>query len=217
MQLELTNFTCLDQTLAVREAPKLRGYFADKYTEIVEMHHHTESGFLYDYPKVQYKVIKGRPTIIGIGECAKLVRQLALQEDAIQIDNQILEMAQKHIETMQHELEVTTQVLYYKFETPYMALNQSNYKIYKTADFFEQEALLKKILIGNILSFAKAMGYFVEKEIKVQIQLKPIMVKYKNNEMLAFKGEFYTNINLPSYIGLGKSVSRGFGTIKQIR
>jgi len=34
--------------------------------------------------------------------------------------------------------------------------------------------------------------------------------------MLAFNIEFKTNVFLPNFIGLGKGVSIGFGTIKQI-
>jgi len=34
--------------------------------------------------------------------------------------------------------------------------------------------------------------------------------------MVGFKETFAVNFELPNYIGLGKSVSRGFGTIKRI-
>jgi hypothetical protein len=34
--------------------------------------------------------------------------------------------------------------------------------------------------------------------------------------MKGFKGTFAVNFELPDYIGLGKSVSRGFGTIKRV-
>ena len=33
--------------------------------------------------------------------------------------------------------------------------------------------------------------------------------------MIGFFGTFQVNFNLPDYIGLGKSISRGFGTIKK--
>jgi hypothetical protein len=35
--------------------------------------------------------------------------------------------------------------------------------------------------------------------------------------MTGFKGMFAVNFELPDYIGLGKSVSRGFGTIKRLK
>jgi len=35
--------------------------------------------------------------------------------------------------------------------------------------------------------------------------------------MLGFLGEFEVNFDIPDYLGIGKSVSRGFGTVKKIK
>ena len=32
----------------------------------------------------------------------------------------------------------------------------------------------------------------------------------------AFKARFYLNVDLPDFVGLGKSVSKGFGTIRRV-
>ena len=37
--------------------------------------------------------------------------------------------------------------------------------------------------------------------------------RYKNVKLQGFDLVFKTNVSLPDYIGLGKSVSQGFGTI----
>jgi hypothetical protein len=37
----------------------------------------------------------------------------------------------------------------------------------------------------------------------------------KGVEIATFKGEFMVNFLIPDYFGLGKSVSRGFGTVKR--
>jgi len=48
----------------------------------------------------------------------------------------------------------------------------------------------------------------------VHLETRPARVSmFKNQEMLTFQGKFVTNAVLPDYVGLGKSVSRGFGTI----
>ncbi|MDD3175568.1 MAG: CRISPR-associated endonuclease Cas6 [Candidatus Nanoarchaeia archaeon] len=36
-------------------------------------------------------------------------------------------------------------------------------------------------------------------------------------EILAFKGDFKINFILPDYIGLGKSVSRGYGNVRKVK
>ncbi|MCX8190567.1 MAG: CRISPR-associated endonuclease Cas6, partial [Candidatus Diapherotrites archaeon] len=41
-------------------------------------------------------------------------------------------------------------------------------------------------------------------------------VRVHGNTFEAFKGMFEANISLPDYIGLGKSVSKGFGTIRTV-
>ena len=97
-----------------------------------------------------------------------------------------------------------------------MGLSQSNYKKYKElVDENEKRKFLAKILTGNILSFAKGVDWWIEEKIIVMPELEEITVNFKGNKMLAFKGHFYANIYLPEHIGLGKSTSRGFGTIKR--
>ena len=48
---------------------------------------------------------------------------------------------------------------------------------------------------------------------KVNVEEKS--TQFKENKMIAFSGSFIVNALLPDEIGLGKSVSRGFGTIKR--
>ena len=38
-------------------APMIRGYFANKYNEIEQMHNHKDDKFIYRYPHIQYKVL----------------------------------------------------------------------------------------------------------------------------------------------------------------
>ena len=107
----------------------------------------------------------------------------------------------------------------YNFITPWLGLSQKNYKKYRNdyldASAKEKMKFLKKLIIGNILSFAKGVDWWVEGEIVVEAKLEEVSVKFKNEEMIGFKGYFYSNIYLPEFIGLGKSTSRGFGTIRR--
>ena len=34
--------------------------------------------------------------------------------------------------------------------------------------------------------------------------------------MIGFKGYFYVNFEIPNDLGIGKSISRGFGTVKKV-
>jgi len=51
---------------------------------------------------------------------------------------------------------------------------------------------------------------------KIDHKLKEIKVNLKGKSMTAFTGIFKTNFYLPDYLGIGKSVSRGFESIRRI-
>lgn len=101
----------------------------------------------------------------------------------------------------------------------WLAFNEENYK--KFAEIVtpaEKNTFLEKILTGNILSFAKGVGYNVEKNFVVHIQhiQRDYFAKYKGTGLQAFDLTFRTNFFLPDFIGLGKGVSTGFGVIKSL-
>jgi hypothetical protein len=106
----------------------------------------------------------------------------------------------------------------YEFLSPWMALNQKNYSTFiKLNTFEEKKALLKRILIGNILSMAKYLGCHLEPDQRIQSDLnfRQLRTTLKGKSMLGFEGTFKTNFHLPDYSALGKSVSRGYGCIKK--
>ena len=198
-------------------APLIRGYFANKYSEIEEMHNHHSYKFIYKYPNIQYKVLDKNPVLLGIDEGAKIIQQNEIfLEDVLKIGKEEIISNQREIACKKVKLGITDKIIKYKFMTPWLALNQNNIKKYNQADIIEKDKILQKILIGNILSFSKGMGYTVDEIIKVKLNLKQRDVKFKGNDMKGFVGEFYTNFQIPDNFALGKSISRGFGTIKSI-
>ncbi|MEL6393125.1 MAG: CRISPR-associated endonuclease Cas6, partial [Bacteroidota bacterium] len=42
---------------------------------------------------------------------------------------------------------------------------------------------------------------------------RPAKAYFRGQQMQMFWGEFMTNVKVPSLLGLGKSTSRGFGTV----
>jgi len=204
--------------LRTRDGHKLRGYFGQLFKERSELlHNHLGGGeFRYEYPKVQYKVIERTPYLVGVEEGADLLRELFLKIKELKIDGTTYPVHQKNIEGRNRQVGITEQQKKYQFETLWMAMNQKNYERYKEADMLEKRELLERILIGNCLSFFKSIDHFVEHQINISGSFNEKSTRFKNNRMLAFEGMFTANVNLPDYIGLGKAVSRGFGTIKQV-
>lgn len=202
--------------LATRNAHKLRGFFGNLFEEYSPLlHNHLQSGeTAYRYPLVQYKILQGTPTLVGLDEGANLLIQLFLKIKNLDINGQSIPVLQKNIESRQVAIGVVSDLHHYQFATLWMALNQNNYAGFIKESEQQQMQHLKAILIGNILSFYKAMGYHAESTILANLKIRAQKeTLFKNNTMLAFDAEFVTNNLLPGSIGIGKSVARGFGTI----
>ncbi|MBM7624060.1 CRISPR-associated endonuclease Cas6 [Sporohalobacter salinus] len=211
----------LKEKLSLNYGHKLRGFFANKFENVL-FHHHKENGDLkYSYPLIQYKIINGKPTVIGLDKGAKLVGDKFLDVENLTLAGKKYTQIEKRLNVIDEEMKVVTNLempkFKYKFYSPWMGLNQTNYKKYlneiKNGDCNRQREFFKKIIIGNILTFAKGVNWWIENTIKVVPNLDPIDVKFKNKDMTGFTGEFCSNVSLPQYIGLGKSTARGFGTI----
>jgi hypothetical protein len=217
MHINFTEIQFPELQLKTRDAHKLRGYFGNLFKEHSPMlHNHMGSGEqAYQYPMVQYKVLKGTPVLIGLDKGARLLVDLFLQIKELDIDDEIYPVNQKNIGGKKVELRVDNDLHEYEFQTLWMPLNQINHRKYVNGSSDEKENLLKSILTGNILSFYKSFDYRVNKQIMVKPNLNERTTKFKDNTMFAFEGSFTTNAILPNHIGIGKAVSRGFGTVKK--
>ncbi len=217
-QIPVTIIRFPEITLSTRDAHKLRGYFAEWFRQYSDyFHNHNPDGTpIYRYPLIQYKVIQHTPTLTGIAEGAEVLTKKFLNIRELNIGDQSIPVYQKNIENQQVEPGVKDDLFEYQFATLWMALNQDNYPKYKQLSSDDQKQMLKNILTANILSFFKGIDHQEDQKINVTLKVQPKETQFKNKTMLAFSGSFVSNALLPSYIGLGKSVARGFGSIVKI-
>jgi len=215
MQIKISTIKFPELSLHTRDAHKLRGYFGNLFKEHSPLlhNHFSDGSHRYAYPLVQYKVINKIPFLVGLNEGAELLTSLFLEIKELIIDETKYHVYSKNIENRIHDIDVTDDLYQYEFTTLWMALNQGNHKKYISLDESKKKIMLKKILTGNILSFYKGMDFFTDKQIMLTTDLQEKQTKFKDNKMMAFSGNFTTNAVLPDLIGLGKAVSRGFGTI----
>lgn len=218
--LPLTTITFPEIALRTRDAHKLRGFFGDFFKEHSPLlHNHYDDGTLrYAYPLVQYKVLDHVPTLVGLGEGATLLAQLFLRVRELDIDSYAFPVLAKHIRHEQAPVGPVDDLLTYRFQTLWMALNQTNYREHIDLDDDGRQQQLQRILRNNMLAFLKSADAYRPDMERILVKLNTRSVthtQFKNQSMLAFTGSFITNVQLPDGIGLGKSVSRGFGTIKR--
>ena len=205
-----------DLDLEVRDTPKLRGSVASKFPGFSLLHHHIEKDkFLYQYPRIQYKVINGTPMIIGIEEGIDVLKKIYFDIGELKLNCSYKTNLHSEIEMTVSEKKFgySDDFIEYKFVTPWMALNQRNHNRFINNTEENNNKLLESILVGNILSLTKSLGYRIEARIYARQKLTKRNVKFKNKTMTSFYGNFAVNFNIPDYWGIGKSVSRGFGTI----
>ena len=207
-----------DLKLQPADGHKIRGYFANWWRDKSDLlHNHTADGAsIYRYPLVQYKVLGRTPTIVGLGEGARLLVDMFLNLEELVIREDTYPLANKHIRSKQMEVGAAGEMINYQFISPWMALNQENFAAWQQAGPEEQQNILHAILVRNMLSFFKAADIWIDDQIIVQMDIKPVMTHFKNREMIAFKGRFSANVHLPDFIGLGKSTSRGYGVIQRV-
>ena len=215
MNLEVCTVKYSELKLKNRDAEKIRGYIGNRYIDNNLLHNHDDNKFIYRYPLVQYKVIDNIPTIIGINEAANIVAKIGLFEDELIIRDVSYDINKKEINKENFEFGCTDDYIEYEFVTPWIAINQKNRAEYQYGNEIKKEEILKKVLIGNIISMSKGLGYTVSKQLICWINVEEKRVKLKGITHVGFVGKFKVNFKIPDYLGLGKSVSRGFGTIKK--
>jgi hypothetical protein len=210
--------TC-NEYLNLHDGRFLRGIFARQYPNRPEFHGHGLTGLVYEHPRIQYKVVNGRGLIVGLHEGAFL---LQIAEIPVR-----LRLGSKQVNVVGVDRVVRTvpfglaeQRFEYEFVTPWVALNEDNHVRFQAARVRgkeETDELMRRVLIGNLLSMSKGLGYEVPGPIDASVSvgepreviLKPGVV------LLGFSGRFRTNFLVPQIWGIGKQSARGFGTVQK--
>lgn len=202
-----------------RDAHKLRGYFGNAFrAHSPLLHNHLEDGSLrYGYPMIQYKIVKGVPTILGVGDGAELLIEIFADVTELNINGQKLRAEEKELRVDPVDAGfLSGDLVTYEFETLYMPFSQEVYQRYRETE--DRRSFLKKSLQGHLLMALKGLGIWLEHDQRVVAEpnLEATLTNFKNQRMTAFRGSFVTNVRLPELIGIGRSTSRGFGTLRYL-
>jgi hypothetical protein len=204
------------------EISSFRSAIIDKVGKdnILFHHHLDDKRYLYKYPLIQYKLIRKQPTIICIGEGVdEIHKYFEIPGWDIVVNGRLIKMQIARLEMNQFVMQVWNKTFNYSLRN-WIALNQENYKKYNEKPTMADKLnFLESTLKGNILAFAKGIGWNVDKLIELNIieMRENRMVKVKEKKLMGFNLDFRTNVFLPNYIGLGKIVSKGYGIVKSIR
>ena len=201
---------------------KFRGYVGNVFSEYDLIHNHDSvtGKHIYRYPLIQFKIIDKTPCIIALTKKAvQIFTEIFMNMDEMIIGGEKIPVQEKDLKIETVEFGYSQETFVYRFLSPWIALNQKNHHLYQHIETeTEKKDMLKKILTGNILSMSKSLGLHlnIDQRIRVDHDLNSVKAFLKGKQMIGFKGIFKSNFQLPDGTGLGKSVSRGFGTIKRI-
>jgi hypothetical protein len=203
--------------LSTAEIPKFRGaVIASLEQNNILYHNHDDKGVIYKYPRIQYKRLHQKAAIVAINEGVEAIHELFTSKNFLfKIGKREEEMQMQSINIYETDLDFCEDMKGYRLRN-WLPLNSENYNEFQSMDRLADKVLfLEEKLIGNLLSFFTSIGFRAEEQIKLSITdiLDQRLARYKNVKLMAFDVEFKTNLNLPSYIGLGKSASIGFGTL----
>ncbi len=200
---------------------KFRGFVGNAFKNHDLIHNHDlKTGKpIYRYPLIQFKLIDKTPAIIAITDKAvSIFSEIFMKLDKIIIEDTVIPVFEKDLKVEEVEFGYSDEIFMYEFASPWIGLNQKNFKKYNEAGREEKNEMLKRVMTGNILSMSKYLDCWLSKDQKIKIdhKLKEIKVNLKGKSMTGFNGIFKTNFCLPDYLGIGKSVSRGFGVVRRV-
>lgn len=183
----------------------------------VLFHNHEEDGRLrYSYPLIQYKCIQHKAAILCLGEGTEAVGEFfAACQFNVRLGERETTLEVESVKANQSLVQIWDNLFTYRI-CRWLPLNQENYEAYTNlSGLVEQCSFLERILIGNLLSFASGIELYFGRKVECHITdlSDSYAVWYKGTKLMAFDAEFRCNVSLPDYVGLGKGVSLGMGTV----
>ena len=218
MNLKTLTLTLRSDRPVEEDAAKLRGFFATRFNEYALLHQHVTDKLIYRYPLIQYKMLQGSPLVLGINEGAEVLKEIYDKFDEIKLGERSYSIMERGVILKSEEFGCCPEIHSYRFATPWLALNQRNYPRYLDASWQERKDLLRRILVGNILSSSKGLGYVAKEHIRLEVgRMQDEICLLKGAKVTGIRGEFTTDFAIPELMGLGKSVSRGFGAVTRLK
>ena len=200
----------------VRKTPyQVKGVFMRQYPDedIIPMLNGTYRD-RYLYPRVQVKILNEQIYLIGINEGFDSVMSLYEKLQSLDFGNITFDVEDCDIESINNQFIPSEKLLHYRFITPWVALNHMTGGKYKFLTNQEKPSYLNKLLGQNIIFLAREVGINLDQDILTKVKVASLFPgPVDDNKWGAFMGEFKTNFVLPSYIGIGNGITRGFGTI----
>ena len=207
--------------LCLNEVPLFRGAILKCIrddTHLLFHNHVDDDHFRYGYPKVQYKSLSMHAGILCLAEGVdEMERLMKVFDKTMWIGQRKVLLDGGQAWTQETDVEIGDKAFYRI--TDWLPLNGENNDAFFRLQTDEQRFdILQRILVGNILSFAKGFSIFFTEQVQCEIQSIDgfRMIECKSVWMKSFDVVFSCNVRLPDFIGLGKHASFGCGVVTHL-
>jgi len=166
------------------------------------------------YPRIQVKILNEQIYLVGIKDGADPVLEMTKELKLLNFGNITFNILDIDVEESIDQFKHVDQLLRYRFVSPWVALSKNTQNRYKFLKNKDRIAFLNRLLGQNIVFLAREMKVELNEKVYTKLRLDSLFPKpvYENN-WGSFSGEFQTNFVLPSYIGVGNGITRGYGAI----
>ena len=196
---------------------ELRSFLNKKLAEYSALHMDDADRFLHRYPVLQCKQLKSDLIVTGISQGAGCLCQLTADGTMLGTGGSTCRITARDPVIRSELFGISDSVIPYEFLTPWIALNQQNAKkFYNLNGKPERDAFMQKLLATQLLTLAKSLDYGITAPIRCEAKVRFRRDRIGDENIMVFLGKFRTNLHIPDYLGLGRSVSQGYGTIKRI-
>ena len=200
-----------DRDVSLGASP-LSLYISSLHQQMVDKPDYEPSGG--KYPLIQYKVIRGAPLIVAVNEGCDLLWEAYDKLEEIN-ETSPWKVTERRVIEKKAELGPVDEKIRYRFLTPWLTMKEAEIGKDIKTNAKQRNSALATVLESNFLAIARNFNIPVDINFDVALNTKDEYIIQRDTNIAGFFGSFYINFQIPQFLGLGKSVTRGFGTVKQ--
>jgi len=214
MKLRLFTLTLEPENPVAFSLESLRSFLNRNLLEYTAAHREQSAGFIHRYPAVQCKQVKNTLMAIGIAQGADFLHTILHGMTAIASGPDTCTVTGHDPGVREEFFGVAAEPVTYEFQTSWLALNQQNArKFYDLKGKPERDCFMQKLLLRNLVSLAKSLDYSPALPIACEPRVRFKRERIDRENVMVFYGKFRTNLVIPDYLGIGQSLSLGYGTV----
>jgi len=195
----------------------LRSYLSKELAAYTALCQTDTPGFIHRYPVIQCKQVKSGLIVIGISQGAGCLFWLTRDQTGLGAGESSCRITARDPTIRAEPFGVVDTVSSYEFLTPWLALNQQNAKkFYDLQGKPQRDAFMQKLLTDQLKTLAKSLDYEITLPITCEAKVRFRRERIDRENVMVFLGKFRTNLAIPDFLGIGQSVSQGYGTMKRI-